>query len=185
MRLLRGAFHPRTGAQPHQRKRHGGSPRLADAGYHRDPVAGAKRQQLPRSLAGGLGFRHASGARRRDSRHPPRPLHHLASARFRQGHRRRHGRQPGALQSRASAGAVGLLASAGGDGPALYARRIHAAHRMDEGARGASTRSPPISLSDSPERRSAISKRRSICSTKCSTIRFSASNIRRAPTPRR
>ena len=53
------------------------------AGLHRDPVAGPEREQLSRSVARGLGFRHAAGARGRDARHPPRALHHFASARFR------------------------------------------------------------------------------------------------------
>ena len=53
-------------------------------GLHRNSVAGAERQQLSRPLARRLGFRHAAGARRRSARHPPRALHHFASARFRQ-----------------------------------------------------------------------------------------------------
>src|ERR1035437_5649228 len=50
LRLLRGALHPRTGAQPHQRERHGGSVRARRKGLHRSPVARPERQQLPRSL---------------------------------------------------------------------------------------------------------------------------------------
>ena len=42
--------------------------RLAEQGLHRNPVAGPEREQLSRSFAGGLGFRHAAGARGRDSR---------------------------------------------------------------------------------------------------------------------
>jgi tRNA-2-methylthio-N6-dimethylallyladenosine synthase len=41
------------------------------------------------------------------SRHPPRALHHLAPARFRARHRRRHGFQPRHLRPRAPAGAIG------------------------------------------------------------------------------
>ncbi len=108
LRLLRGAVHARAGAQPHQRERHGGSARPGRTGLHRNPVAGPEREQLSRSLARRLGFRRAAGARGRDSRHPPRALHHLASARFRQAHRGRHGLQPGALRPRPSAGAVRL-----------------------------------------------------------------------------
>ena len=60
LRLLRGAVHPRAGAQPHQRERHGGSARAGRARLHRDPVAGPEREQLPRSLARRLGFRRAA-----------------------------------------------------------------------------------------------------------------------------
>ena len=83
VRLLRGAVHPRTGAQPHQRKRHARDQRAGRAGLHRSPAARPEREQLSRSFARRLGLRHPARARRRSSRHPPRALHHLPSARFR------------------------------------------------------------------------------------------------------
>ncbi len=101
--------------------------RLAGTRLHRDPVAGPEREQLPRSLARRLGFRHAAGARRRDSRHPPRALHHLASARFRQA--------PSSTPwtpTRCSAitstcrCSPAPVAGARRHGPALHARRVHA-----------------------------------------------------------
>ena len=64
VRLLRGAVHARAGAQPHQRERDGRSAAAWRTGLHRNPAAGPERQQLSRSLARGLGFRHAAGARR-------------------------------------------------------------------------------------------------------------------------
>ena len=77
--------------------------KLAERGLHRDSAAGPERQQLSRSFARRLGFRHAARARRRRSPGIRRVrYHHLASARFREGHRRRDGRQSGALRSRAS-----------------------------------------------------------------------------------
>ena len=121
-------------------------------GLHRNPVAGAEREQLSRSVARGLGFRHAAGARGGDPGHPPRALHHFASARFRQEHRGRHGCQPGALRSRAPAGAVGFVARAGGHGPALHARRVHAAHRVDQERAAPVLASPPTSSWASPAR---------------------------------
>ena len=141
--------------------------RLAEAGLHRNPVAGAEREQLPRPLARRLGFRHAARARGRDPGHSPRALHHVAPARFRAGHRRCHGRQPGDLRPRPSAGAVGIVERARRHGPALHARRIHAAHRLDQERAPRLLASPPTSSSAFPARPKRISRTRSPCSTKC------------------
>src|ERR1017187_8798303 len=132
LRLLRGALPPRAGAQPHQRERHGGSPRARRKGLHRSPVAGPERQQLPRSLTRRMGLRHPARTRRRNPRHAPRALHHQPSARFRARHRRCHGRQPRHLRSHPFARAVGFLPRARRHGPPLHPRGIHAAHRVDQ-----------------------------------------------------
>ena len=63
--------------------------RMADAGYHRDSTARAEREFLSRS-GREEELRRIAGRRRRDRRHSPRALHHLASARFHQRHHRRH-----------------------------------------------------------------------------------------------
>ena len=68
--------------------------RLADAGYTEIQLLGPERQQLSRSFARRLGFRHAARSRRHSSRHPARALHHLASARLRQADHRRHRSNP-------------------------------------------------------------------------------------------
>ncbi len=94
VRLLRGAVHARAGAQPHQRKRFERSSRARAHGLHRNSAAGPERQQLSRSVARRLGFRALAARRGRRGRHPARALHHVASARFREGHRRRHRRNP-------------------------------------------------------------------------------------------
>ena len=63
LRLLRGPFHARSGAQPHQRERDAGSRELAGAGYTEVQLLGPEREQLSRSVAGRLGFRHAARPR--------------------------------------------------------------------------------------------------------------------------
>ena len=61
VRLLRGAVHARAGAQPHRANRSSREAReLAGHGLHRDPVARPEREQLSRSVARRLGFRHAA-----------------------------------------------------------------------------------------------------------------------------
>ena len=186
LRLLRGAVHARPGAQPHQRKRHGGSARTGRQGLHRDPIARPEREQLPRPFAGGLGFRHAAGARGRNARASggcatPPATRAISCKR----HRGRHGCQSGDLRPRAPAGAVRLQPRAGRHGPAVHARRIHAPHRVDE------EREAPLLAHHrhhrglSRARPTRISSRRSTCWTKCSTIRCSASSTRRARIPRR
>ena len=99
--FTRGPERSRTSAERPER-----SARAGAHGLHRNPAAGTERQQLSRSVAGRLGLRASAARGGRSGRHPARALHHLASARFRQGHRRRHRRESGALQSRASSGAV-------------------------------------------------------------------------------
>ena len=133
LRLLRGAVHARAGAQPHQRKRHARkraawrtratpksscSARTSTAIAIRRPPAGISPRCCERVGAG--------------PRHPPRAVHHFASARFREGDHRRDRRQPGAVRSRAPAGAVGLHARARAHAAALHPRRVHAPHRVDE-----------------------------------------------------
>ena len=105
---------------------------LAARGYTRDPVAGAEREQLPRSVAGGLGFRATAAGGGRSARHSARALHHVASARFRARHRGRHRGQSGAVQSRASAGAIRIDGVLGRDAAAVHARGVPAADRVDE-----------------------------------------------------
>ena len=114
LRLLRGAVHARAGAQPHQRIRDLREAReLAAMGYTRDPVAGPEREQLSRSVARGLGFRDAAG---RGGRVPG-----IRRVRFTTSHPRDFvkaiidaiDRESGAVQSRASAGAVRIDAHAG------------------------------------------------------------------------
>ena len=159
LRLLRGAVHARPGAQPHQRERHGRSAPPGGAGLHRNPTAGPERQQLSRPVARRLGFRRRCW---RASAEVPG----IRRVRFTTSHPRdfvktdhgRHGRQSGALRPRAPAGAVRIVAGAGGHGAALHARRVHAAHRVDQERRSASTRSPPTSSSASPARPRRISK---------------------------
>ena len=181
LRVLRGPLHPRTGAQPDQRKRHGGSARgWPKPGFTRNPAAGTERQQLSRSFPGRLGFRHAAGARGRDSRHPPRALHHFAPARFCEGDRRRHGCQSGRCAITCICRCSPDRHSARRDGPAVHAGRVHAPHRLDEEREAQLSRSPPTSLSAFPARRrqdfqaDARSARRG-----ASTIRCSLSNTRR------
>ena len=104
---------------------------------------------------------------------------------FVQRHHRRHGRQPRALRSRPPARAVRIVPSAGRHGPPLHARRVHAPHRVDE-ERAAALFHHHRHHRRLPRRdRRRISRRRSTCWTKCSTIRCSASSIRRGPTPPR
>ena len=100
--------------------------RLAEQGYTEIQLLGQNVNSYRDPSPAGWDFATLLARVGRDSRHPPRALHHLASARFREGHRRRDGRQPGALRSRAPAGAVRLDARARRDGPPLHARRVHA-----------------------------------------------------------
>jgi tRNA A37 methylthiotransferase MiaB len=85
------------------------------------------------------------------------------------------------LRPRASAGAIGIVERAGQNGPALHARRIHAAHRL------AQERPPRLFHHHRHHRRLPRRDGRGFrgharCSTKSNTIRCSASSIRRGRT---
>ena len=109
--------------------------RLADAGYTEIQLLGQNVNSYRDPSPAGWDFATLLSRTRRDPRHSPRALHHVASARLHQGYRRRHGCQSGAVQSRALAGAVRIQPRARLHAAALHARRIHAAHRLDRGAR--------------------------------------------------
>ena len=127
VRLLRGAVHARAGAQPHQRQRACAEARqLARAGYTEIQLLGQNVNSYRDPSPAGWDFATLLDARGRSAGHPPRALHHVASARFRARHRRRDRREPGAVQSRASAGAVRIDARARRDAAALHARRVPA-----------------------------------------------------------
>ncbi len=88
----------------------GGAPHRRP-GLHRDPAARPERQQLPRS-GREVELRRTAGGRGRGPGHPPRAVHHQPSARLYPRHRRGHRRLSNPLRSRASAGAVRLVAGA-------------------------------------------------------------------------
>ncbi len=181
LRLLRGAFHARAGAQPHERIGDRRSPRARPDRPHRNSAARPKREQLSRSFRARVGFRKASrrgGPRPRD---PPRALYHFASARFREAHRGRHRHESGVVQSRASAGAVRIDAHPRSHAAALHARGIPAEDCLDEGRAAGPSRSPPTSSSASRARPKRTSKRHSVCSKRSATIRSSVSSIRAGP----
>ena len=184
LRLLRGAVHARQGAQPHLRLRARRSPPDGRSRLHRNSVARPERQFLPGSGREEV-LRRTAGRRRRSPRHPPRALHHLASARLRPRHRRCHRRRPDALRSRPSAGAERLDPRARRHAAPLHARAIPRTHRVDEIRASAISASPPTSSSASPARPKRISSRPSACSTTSNTTASSLSNIRRGPTLRR
>ena len=123
---------------------------LAAQGYTEIQLLGQNVNSYRDPSPAGWDFATLLAHVRQMSRHPARALHDVASARFRQGDHRRHRCEPGAVQSRASAGAIRFDASAERDGSALHARRIHAAHRVDEDRRGATSRLPPTSSSGFP-----------------------------------
>jgi tRNA-2-methylthio-N6-dimethylallyladenosine synthase len=114
--------------------------RLAESGYTEIQLLGQNVNSYRDPSPAGWDFATLLARAARDFRHSARALHDFASARFHQGDCGRHGRQSGAVQSRASAGAVRFQPDARGHAAALYARRIHAAHRMDQGTRGATWR---------------------------------------------
>ena len=184
LRLLRGAVHARAGAQPHQRERDGRSAPPGGGRLHRNPAAGAEREQLPRSLAGGLGFRHAARARGRDSGHPPRaltpPRIRAISARTSWTPWTRTRCSATTCTCRCSRARRSVLAAM----DRLYTRDEYM-RRIEwlKSARRALSPSPPTSSSAFPgETEDGLRGRRSTCSTRWSTIRCSASSIRRART---
>ena len=69
--------------------------RLAEYGYTEIQLLGQNVNSYRDPSPAGWDFATLLARVGRDSRHPPRALHHFAPARFRQGHRRRHGRQSG------------------------------------------------------------------------------------------
>ena len=186
VRLLRGAVHARAGAQPHQRQRASRKrAQLARRGLHRDPVAGAEREQLSRSVARGLGFRDAAG---RTSGECPGSGACASPPRIRaiscKADCRCDRRESGAVQSRASAGAVRIDPHARRHAAALHARRVHAAHRVDE------ERAAPDRDHHRHHRRAfrarpkRTSRRRWRCSTRCEYDSiFSFKYSRRPNTP--
>ncbi len=131
---------------------------LAAVGYTRDPAAGPERQQLPRSVAGGLGLRAAAGrawAGWPASGGCGSPRRTRATSSRRSSMR---SSAPDAVQSRPPAGAVGLDPGAASHAAAVHARRVSAAHRVDEERRAAPSRSPPTSSWASPARPKRISR---------------------------
>ena len=127
LRLLRGAVHARSGAQPHQRERHGRSaaswPR---SGYTEIQLLGQNVNSYRDPSPAGWDFAtllarvgEVPGIRRvRFTTSHPRD--------FAQSHRGCHRCEPDSLQSRAPAGAIRLEPRAGSHAAALHARRIHA-----------------------------------------------------------
>ncbi len=95
---------------------------LAATGYTEIQLLGQNVNSYRDPSERGWDFARLLRARGRDRGHSPGPLHHLASARFREGHHRRHRRQSGAVQSRPSAGAIGLVARCCGRMQRLYTR---------------------------------------------------------------
>ena len=144
LRLLRGAVHARPGAQPHQRQR------LAEARR-----AGAARA-TPRSSCWArtsnsyrtIHRRQRVGTISRTARAACAEVPGIRRVRFTTSHPRDFVQdivdaiddESGALRPRPSAGAVRLHARAGGHAAALHARGVHAAHRVDEAARSATSR---------------------------------------------
>jgi tRNA-2-methylthio-N6-dimethylallyladenosine synthase len=126
--FTRGPERSRTG-----RERDGRSPATwpRPAG-RRSSLLGQNVNSVPRSNAGGLGFRASAGGSGRRRRHPPRALHHLAPARFRE----RRSWTPWSATRRCDhvhlpvqSGSTKVLA---GHGSPLHARRVHAPHRVDQ-----------------------------------------------------
>ena len=160
--------------------------RLAEHGLHRNPTARPERQQLSRSLARGLGFRHAAGARRRSARHPPRAL---SPPRIRAISSKRSSTRWTPIRCSATTCTCRCSPARRACWPPCSAstRATNTCARIEwmKNAQRALSRSPPTSSSASPARPRRISRRRSTCWTKCSTIRCSASSTRRARTPPR
>ncbi len=156
-------------------------------GLHRNPVAGAEREQLSRSLARGLGFRDAAGARGRvpGIRRVRYTTSHPRD--FVKRHRRRHGFEPGASATtyicRCNRDRRSVLAAM----DRLYTRDEYMRRiDVDEGGASAAYRHHDRYHRRFPGRdRSGFRSRRCTCWTKSSTIRSSASNTRRGPTRRR
>ena len=103
------------------------------AGLHRNPAARTERQQLSRSVARRSGI---SPRCWRASARSPASAACATPPRIRATSCKAivdaMDANPAALRSRAPAGAVRLDPRAGRHAPALHARRVHAAHRVDE-----------------------------------------------------
>ena len=183
--LLRGAAHPRPGAQPRERRRSLRSATPRRCRLHRNSIARPDGEFLPRSLAAALEFRRFVARSCGDSGNPPRALHHLASQRFHARHRRSDRRNPRALRPLPSSGAVRIDAHPARHAPHLHARGISRKDFLD------SRRAPPDQRHQRHHRRlprrnaKRISKRHSRCSTRSATTACSPSNIRRGRTPPR
>ena len=186
LRVLRGSVHARSGAQPHQRERDGRSARLGrhtatpkfNCSARTSTVIAIRRPPVGISPTLLARVGEIPGIRRvRFTTSHPRD--------FVKPHHRRDRGQPGALQPRASAGAVGLHARALRHAAPIHARRIHAPHRVDEERPAHDRHHHRHHHRLSRARRSGSSRRRWICSTKCSTRRCSFSSTRRARTPPR
>ena len=141
---------------------------LAGDGLHRDSTAGPEREQLSRSVAGGLGFRDAARRGRaafRASAACASPLRiraisckSIVDAIDANPALCNHVHLP--VQS----GSTRVLDAM----QRLYTREEYMrADRLDEGRPPRRSRSPPISSSGSRARRKRISKRRWVCSTRC------------------
>ena len=101
--------------------------RMADAGYTEIQLLGQNVNSY-RDPAGKKSFAELLAAVGETAGHSPRALHHLASARLHQRHRRRHRRGADALRPRASAGAERLVARAGVHVPRVHARAVSGTH---------------------------------------------------------
>ena len=115
---------------------------MADLGYTEIQLLGQNVNSY-RDPAGKKTFAELLAAVGEVPRHPARAVHHLASARFRQGHCGRHRRRADALRPRASAGAERLDPRARRHAAPVHARAVPGAHRLDEGGAGATSASPP------------------------------------------
>ena len=82
---------------------------LARMGYTEIQLLGQNVNSYRDPSPAGWDFARLLRAHGRSRRHPPRAIHHLSPARFRQRDRGRDRREPGALQSRAPAGAIRLI----------------------------------------------------------------------------
>ena len=187
VRLLRGAVHARAGAQPHQRI--GDRAKRAssrDAGYSEIQLLGPEREQLSRSVAGGLGFRDAAAT-------AWAAVPGIRRVRFTTSHPRdfvKPSSTPSTTIRRCAITCIFRCSPArravlNAHAAALHARRIHAAHRVDEEAARRRIAITTDIIVGFPARRKTIWKRRSRCWMRWNTIRCSASNTRAGRTPPR
>ena len=150
VRLLRGAVHARSGAQPHQRIGDGRSATswLSD-GFTEIQLLGQNVNSYRDPSPAGWDFATLLDRGRPRPGNPARALHHLASARFRARDRRRDRPAIPALCNHVhlpvQSGSSRVLDS---DAAAVHPRRIHAPHRVDEETRAVPSPSPPTSSSD-------------------------------------
>ena len=137
---------------------------LADAGYTEIQLLGQNVNSYRDPSPAGWDFAALLRDVGKVARDPARAIHHLSPARFRQGNCRCDRDESGAVQSRASAGAVRIDAHARRHAEAVHARRIHAAHRVDEKRAPAHRHHHRYHRRLSRARRKPISMRRWGCS---------------------